>query len=271
MCELFVMSGRHPAAVNFCLTEFARHGGLTGPHSDGWGIVYYDEDGAVRLFKEAEPASNSEWVRFIENHDLRSSTILSHIRFATHGVRTLKNTQPFRRELGGRCHVFAHNGDLPSIWTDGRFEPGFHRPLGETDSEYAFCALLGRLQDLWLATSEVPALELRLEIVTGFARNLREMGMANFVYADSDAVFIHGNERRATPSAPPRPPGLYILQRTVSPASEEFATEGLRITSSGGPQSMVLAASVPLTDEDWQPLKAGEVLALRQGTIVART
>jgi len=264
------MSGRQPAAVNFCLTEFARHGGLTGPHSDGWGIVYYDEDGAVRLFKEAEPASNSEWVRFIENHHLRSATILSHIRRATRGRRTLKNTQPFRRELGGRCHVFAHNGDIPSILNDPRFHLGFHRPLGETDSEYAFCALLGRLQDLWLATSEVPALVERFAIVTEFAHRMRELGMANFIYADSDAVFVHGNERRASPAAPPRPPGLYLLERDIQPGTTGFITGGLKINSPSTSQAMVMAASVPLTSEAWKPLKSGELLALRQGRVAAR-
>ena len=42
MCELFAMSSRVPATVTFSLEEFARHGGLTAPHKDGWGIVYYD-------------------------------------------------------------------------------------------------------------------------------------------------------------------------------------------------------------------------------------
>ena len=37
MCELLAMSSRRPAAVNFCLDELARHGGLTAPYKDGWG------------------------------------------------------------------------------------------------------------------------------------------------------------------------------------------------------------------------------------------
>ena len=180
MCELFAMSSRFPAAVDICLDELARHGGQTGPHRDGWGISYYAEDGAVQLYKEAEPASGSDWVQFIQEHHLRSTIVLSHIRRATQGGRSLKNTQPFRRELGGKCHVFAHNGDLVDIKAHPDFKLGFHRPIGETDSEYAFCALLGQLEKPWLSTSGVPPLKQRLAIIVRFARGLRRPGHGQF-------------------------------------------------------------------------------------------
>ena len=53
MCELFAMSASYPAGVNLCMREFASHGGLAAPHSDGWGIASYDEDSGVRLYKPA--------------------------------------------------------------------------------------------------------------------------------------------------------------------------------------------------------------------------
>ena len=172
MCELFAMSSRLPAGVELCLEELARHGGATGPHKDGWGIANYADDGAVRLYKEAEPASESEWVDFIETHSIRSTIVLSHIRRATQGKRSLMNTQPFRRELGGSCHVFAHNGDLSDIHHNLGFPLGFHRPIGDTDSEYAFCSLLFRLEELWLGSTAPPDLEERLAVIAAFARSL---------------------------------------------------------------------------------------------------
>jgi hypothetical protein len=39
MCELFAMSTRYPSTVQLSLEEFSRHGGLFGPHKDGWGIA----------------------------------------------------------------------------------------------------------------------------------------------------------------------------------------------------------------------------------------
>ncbi|MES9904747.1 MAG: class II glutamine amidotransferase [Sedimenticola sp.] len=40
MCELFAMSSLEPASVSFSMEEFSRHGGLSGPHRDGWGIAF---------------------------------------------------------------------------------------------------------------------------------------------------------------------------------------------------------------------------------------
>ena len=39
MCELLGMSAHHPASITISLNEFARHGGETGPHADGWGVA----------------------------------------------------------------------------------------------------------------------------------------------------------------------------------------------------------------------------------------
>ena len=58
MCELFAMSTRYPSTVTLSLEEFSRHGGLTGPHKDGWGIAWTDERD-VRLVKESNPAADS--------------------------------------------------------------------------------------------------------------------------------------------------------------------------------------------------------------------
>lgn len=269
MCELFAMSSNLPAGVDLCLHEFARHGGLTGPHQDGWGIANYAEDGAVRLYKEAEPASDSEWVEFIETHRMRSTIVVSHIRRATHGGRSLMNTHPFRRELGGSCHVFAHNGDLPDIHHDPVFPRGFHRPVGETDSEYAFCSLLSQLEELWLAFPGLPDLEGRVEVVAAFAGSLTRLGMANFIYSDGDAVFAHGDRRREEVTDPPSPPGLHLLQRTDAASPSGFCTGGLQISPGHDRQEMVLVASVPLTGEDWQPLAEGELVVMREGRVLA--
>ena len=36
------MSSRLPSTVDYSLEEFSRHGDLTAPNRDGWGIVYYE-------------------------------------------------------------------------------------------------------------------------------------------------------------------------------------------------------------------------------------
>lgn len=264
------MSSNLPATVSYSLEEFSRHGGLTGPHKDGWGIAYYvDRD--VRLVKEPLPASDSACVRFIRENPFTSSLVISHIRKATRGAHTLSNCQPFVRELGGAMHVFAHNGDLDDRCLKERLQPGFHRPVGDTDSEYAFCALLGRLEPLWRGAGGTPLLSERSSVVAGFAEELRALGPANFLYSDGDVLFIHGHQRTHG-NLGLRPPGLHVICRRCtreSGAVESLSTDGLTIRSTDGEQHVVLVASVPLTTESgWRELRGGELLAVREGAIL---
>lgn len=246
------MSSRIPTDVRASLEAFARHGGLEAPHKDGWGIAYYaDED--VRLVKDPAAAHDSECLRFIREHPFASGMVISHIRKATQGRLAMKNCQPFARELGGRMHVFAHNGDLDTGALRTRMPLGGFHPIGNTDSEYAFCALLERLRTPWLC-GELPALEERLAIVVEFAAAIRPLGPANFLYADGDALFLHGHRRLQGDGAAPRPPGLRVLCRHCAPE-----------------QQVVLAASVPLTKElGWRALAEGEVVVAQRGRIVGQ-
>lgn len=207
----------------------------------------------MRLVKEAEPASHSACVRFLQEHPFTSGVVLSHIRKATQGRMAMKNCQPFARELGGRMHVFAHNGDLHLEALRAKMPLRHFQPIGDTDSEYAFCALLERMRALRRHGGLAPLHE-RLAVVARFAASIRALGPANFLYADGDALFIHAHRRSPGAGAAPRPPGLHLLRRRCAPD-----------------QSVVLAASVPLTEErGWEAMQEGELVAAQGGNIVAR-
>ena len=265
MCELFALSARHPATVDVSLDEFASHGSTAGRSHDGWGIAY-SEDHDACLLKEAEPAAPSDWVRFIESHHIRSRTVLAHIRHATRGGVSFENTQPFVRELGGRAHVFAHNGDLPKL-EDARLPTGRFRPMGETDSELAFCGLLTLLEEPWLRGE--PSVEERIETVREFARRIRALGPANFLYTDGRILFAHGDRRRSAPGEPLQPPGLHVLERRCTAGAAARSGAGVRVTPHPAEQRVLLVASVPLTEEAWRPLGEGTLLVMSDGRRVA--
>ena len=260
MCELFGLSSRMPTRVTLSLEAFARHGGFAGDAVDGWGIAFYDGHDA-RLYKEPEPAQDSAWLGFIEERRLASRLLISHIRHATQGRISLANTQPFQRELGGRTHVFAHNGRLDGIERRHAGDWRRFRPLGETNSEVAFCVLLERLAPLWQGAA-LAALDERLRIVARFAAAMRELGPANFLYADGDALFAHA-DRRMQADGSIAAPGLWRLTRRCAIDSDALATDG------GDGQELTLLASVPLTGEAWTPLGEREIVVLRDGAIVA--
>jgi glutamine amidotransferase len=262
MCELFCLSSRIPTVATFSLHRFAARGGHDGRTVDGWGLVFYDGRD-IRLYREPEPAGDSAWLRFIEGRKIPSAIVISHIRRATDGPVSLANTQPFVRELGGRMHCFAHNGRLPEIAALLSKCEHF-RPVGETDSEIAFCALLEQLRPLW-RKGAVPGLDDRLAIIAGFAAEIRELGPANFLYADGDAVFAHG-DRRIQADSTIAPPGLWQLHRTCSVDRDTLARSGIVIANHES-QELTLFASVPLSEEPWRPLGCGEIVAVRDGSV----
>jgi len=267
MCELFAMSSLLPTSVSFSLNKLARHGGAEGPHRDGWGVAFY-AGRDVFLLREPSAASESDLVRYIEHHGPPSDLVISHIRFATYGDRALRNTQPFMRELGGRQHVFAHNGDLPRLEEMEQSGPGCYSPVGETDSERAFCEFLHRIAPRWQDAEEAPPLVQRLDTFNAFVDELRELGSANLIYSDSDALFVHAH-RRTEPDSEVVLPGMYVLSRDCEEQVPDLSGSGVTLLTSR--QALTLVASVPLTGEDWRPLAEGEVLAIKDGMIVERS
>jgi len=262
------MSSRYPTTVGFSLETLARRGGDVGPHKDGWGVAYFEEKD-VFLLRESSPAAHSGLVKFMEENGPPSNIVLSHIRHATQGETVLRNTQPFKRELGGRAHVFAHNGDLVGIRDACHLESRRFRPIGDTDSEFAFCCLLQRLAPLWDPVEDtVPSVESRLEIVAEFAAQLRPLGSFNFIYSDSDTLFVHSHHRKYDDGIT-RSPGLNLLVRSSNEQAVDLTQSGVLMAPLA--QELVLVASVPLTDEPWEPMEEGEVVALTKGVVLARS
>lgn len=263
MCELLAITSRKPTTVSMSLDQFASHGSDASANRDGWGIVYYSEDD-IRRFRDTGPAAASEWVRFVEKQELCSTLFLAHIRNANVGKVSLPNTHPFSRELGGSMHAFAHNGFLENVNNNNAFALRRFMPLGDTDSEWAFCALLERLCSIWMAISRIPDLAARYRVIAAFGQQIRQLGPANFVYCDGDTMFVYADRRRQV-DGDYREPGLYLGQQTCLGGAEKISGGGVDI---GSPkQQIVMAASVPLTDDDWEPMHAGTLVALKDGEI----
>lgn len=126
---------------------------------------------------------------------------------------------------------------------------------------------MGRLQTLWQEASP-PTLDARLSLLGAFAANLRAIGPANFLYADGDALFAHGHKRLQGGGPQAQPPGLWTLQRHCVPSDPSPVHEaGVAIAQEE--RVSLLIASVPLTDESWQPLADCELMAVRQGQLLA--
>ena len=131
-----------PTDIVFSFTGFALRGGKTGPHADGWGVALY-EGRFAHSFLEPRPACQSPLAEFIRLNPIKTLLAIAHVRKKTRGQSSVENTHPFKRVLWGRDWVFAHNGTLPRIRT--RRLTSEH-PIGETDSEHAFCWMIEQLR-----------------------------------------------------------------------------------------------------------------------------
>lgn len=267
MCELLAMSTRHPAHLTFSLEALASHSGPTSGTRDGWGAAYYHGND-VAQFRELIAASNSPLERFLEQQGPSTTLAISHIRRATLGAVAFSNTQPFVRELAGRMHVFAHNGHLPGIARSQVLAFDRYHPVGDTDSEHAFCSLLERMHGLWARTTTPPSIQERLGIVAEFAADLRQLGPANFLYADAEVLFAHGHRRIHRATGLIEPPGLFRLSQQCSMAGQSLHTQG--VTVAPGFQAVTLIASVPLSTADWLPFAEGEIVAVSAGMVTTQ-
>lgn len=252
MCELLGMSANVPTDIRFSFAGLAQRGGGTGPHGDGWGVSFYDGKGA-RSFHDPEPSARSEIARLIRNYPIKSRIVIAHVRRANRGRVRLENTHPFSRELWGRSWTFAHNGQLRGIkkWPLDSFQP-----IGTTDSEHAFCWMLGELRRRW---PDAPRPE-RLDHVMGdLCDRLDRLGVFNILLSDGRTLYAYCSKR------------LCFITRRAPFGTATLIDEDLRVDFSKEttPSDVVtVVATRPLTrDEAWTDIDRHSLLILRSGLV----
>jgi predicted glutamine amidotransferase len=112
MCRLFgLTAGRNTATATFWLLDAPDSlEAQSYRNADGSGIGFFDSAGAPVLDKEPEPAfRDREFIR--EARHAESSTFVAHVRWASTGGRTVRNTHPFAM----RGRVMAHNGGVGEL------------------------------------------------------------------------------------------------------------------------------------------------------------
>lgn len=181
--------------------------------------------------------------------------MIAHIRKATQGKITLENAHPFVRELWGRQWVFAHNGDLHGFKPrlSGRFVP-----VGNTDSEYAFCYLLDHLVERF--GYHEPSLEDVFEVLEEISPEIAEYGTFNFCLSNGQALFSYAVTKLhwVSRSYPFRPAHLIDLDVEI-----DFR----EVTS---PEDRVAVITTePLThNEDWKAFQPGQLMLFREGHLI---
>jgi predicted glutamine amidotransferase len=253
MCQLLGMNCNVPTDICFSFTGFQARGGLTDHHTDGWGISFFEGKG-VRQFLDPNASASSPVADFIRTYPIKSKNVIAHIRKATQGEVKLENTHPFVREMWGQYWSFAHNGDLKNFAPvlDGRF-----RPVGNTDSEKAFCYLLQELQKTF--AENIPSMndlgvklhELTLELTV--------FGIFNFLLSNGEFMMAHCSTKLSS-----------IVRKapftTAHLKDQDVAVDFSSVTTAI--DRVAVIATNPLTEnEKWTIHEPGTLLMFVEGQI----
>jgi predicted glutamine amidotransferase len=251
MCQLLGMNCATPTDITFSFKGFTQRAGVTSDHSDGWGIAFF-EDKACRLFVDIQSAVDSPIAHFIRNNPIKSKNVLAHIRKATQGKIEMENSHPFMRELWGRHWIFAHNGNLENYapTLDGSF-----MPVGTTDSERAYCAILQTLRKRF--GNVEPSIEQLFDALAEIAPQIAAHGTFNFILSNGQALFAYATTHlswliRAWPFSQ-----AHLVDMDVDIDFSHYTTPEDRVA---------IIATQPLTDnEQWTTFKCGELLGFVNG------
>jgi glutamine amidotransferase len=251
MCQLLGMNCNVPTDICFSFTGFRARGGLTDHHTDGWGISFFEGKG-VRQFLDPNPSAHSPMAEFIRTYPIKSKNVIAHIRKATQGETKLENTHPFVRELWGKYWSFAHNGDLKNF--DPKLQGRF-LPVGNTDSEKAFCNILEELQKKF--GDQCPALDELGEKLHSLTLELAKFGIFNFLLSNGEFMLAHCSTKLA-----------HIVRKapftTAQLKDEDVKVDFSSLTTEN--DRVAVIATVPLTDnENWMKHAPGTLLMFVDG------
>lgn len=254
MCELLGMSANVPTDICFSFASLIRRGGEKGPHKDGWGITFYEGKGC-RTFKDPQACSYSPIAKMVQDYPIKSKAVIAHIRQANRGAVALENTHPFTRELWGRNWTFAHNGQL-SNYQD--LETDRFQPVGQTDSEYAFCYLINQLLKKY---PQKPEDDIELfNFIKQCADKLNQLGVFNMLLSDGQYVFAYCSTN------------LHWITRKAPFSKAKLIDEDVEIDfqKHTSPNDIVtIIATQPLTsNETWYKLQANDALLFKDGVAI---
>jgi len=250
MCQLLGMNANTPTDVMFSFAGLATR---ADEHKDGFGIAFF-EDRRLRMLVDQHSARLSPVAEMVKGYPIRSDNVIAHIRKATQGRVALENCHPFQRELWGRYWAFAHNGDLKGFWP--RLHAAF-RPVGETDSERAFCWLI---QELAKAHASVPS-------VAELTMTLRELvpqaaahGSFNFLLCNGQALWAHCSTK------------LCWLVRThpfgVATLRDDDVQVDFASQTTAADRVAIVATEALTANESWTLFSAGELRVFAAGAPV---
>ena len=208
--------------------------------------------------------------------------MMAHVRYATQGGVSLENVHPFSRELWGIHWSFCHNGEVPKFCSNAVQEEQpllgkttmkdiSYRPIGDTDSEAVFCAILNALKcefgDVLPSLSVLHCFLMKVcdEIIEGHTGET----IFNFLLGC-------GQYTQFAYSWPGRRPGSkvwnglsYIVREppfsTAKLVDDDYTIDFAAVNTEPTDRVAVITTKPLTLEEGWKEFKRGELLMFDKG------
>lgn len=232
-----------------------------GNRPDGWGFGWYPRDGVgASVLKDPHVEYDMTVATAVQRWDrFRSSIFVCHC--GTHRGRSFTDTHPFVRSHAGRDWIFAHNGDLGrNLDVTLPLDEGLgFEPVGHTDTEHAFCWLMGQVR----AEGARSLSDLSWRTVRGWLQQLNELGTLNVIWSDGLHVIAYHDKDGFN--------ALHHLRRLPPPSSTILESDLLELDVSSSideNRTFAIVSTRPLSNEAWSKFDPGEMRVISRGRLL---
>ncbi len=244
------------------LIQIEMHDHVHGSHANGWGFGWYPNDNQAAMVMKDPLASSAhllvdaltDWAEF------RSTVFLCKLRGAAKGY-SHHEAQPFSRSFAGRNWLFLHNGDLEKKALEKLSDnkSRFLEPLGVTDSELAFCILLGNMQ----ASEARTLLDIAPEAILDWFQRFDALGGSDMVMTEGLTVAcFHGTNS----------PKRIFYRRLLPPDNQDNIDLDVALVKLNDPRdscrTALIFSSAPTQEDDWIPMEPGQLIIAKRGAII---
>ena len=280
MCQLLGMYCADKTDFTFSFKGFCQRGGKTDIHSHGFGIVIYEGRG-VRTFHDTQPAAISPVAQLVQHYPIRTYNMMAHVRYATTGGVCVENVHPFTRELWGIIFSFSHNGQVPKFDHStkqedqpllGKTKKGsiHYHPVGDTDSEAVFCAILNALKAEFETLPTLPVLHQFLSnICQEIIHGEESSTIFNFLLGCGQYTLFAYSWPGKRPNSSVWNGLYYIIRETPFSTAKlidaDYSIDFAEVNNTNVDRVAVITTK-PLTDEiGWTEFRKGELIMFDNG------
>jgi transglutaminase-like putative cysteine protease/predicted glutamine amidotransferase len=176
----------HPH-VNFPKNIVVEH---QGRYVSGSGIAWYpSDDNAATIIKDPKSFADLGRPKMIDDSaSFRSTIFMMHLNGASWNPIP-QDTEPYCKTVGKRDWLWMHQGslDIQKLRKKNNQSKNFYEPVGNTDSELAFCIILNRIMRLKLKKLS----EIGWDRIHDWFKELNELGSANFFLTDGKTLIVY--------------------------------------------------------------------------------